>query len=58
MSGYVPALRFHLLTRFYDPLVRVFFHEVPRKLRLVAMGPPASGSASRVPARRAAALAA
>ena len=42
-NGYVPALRFHLLTRFYDPLVRYFFREVPRKLRLVAMGPPAAG---------------
>lgn len=42
-NGYVPALRFHLLTRFYDPLIRHFFREVPRKLRLIAMGPPAAG---------------
>ena len=42
-NGYVPALRFHLLTRFYDPLIRYFFREAPRKLRLIAMAPPATG---------------
>lgn len=42
-SRFVPALRFHLLTRFYDPLLRWCFREGRRKRHLIAIDPPASG---------------
>jgi ubiquinone/menaquinone biosynthesis C-methylase UbiE len=34
--GYLPALRFHSLTRFYDPIVRVTTREAEFKRRLLA----------------------
>ena len=40
---FVPALRFHFLTRFYDPLLDRFFSDSARKLRLIDLGPPGPG---------------
>lgn len=34
-AGFVPALRFHALTRFYDPLIRVGMRDTRFKRRLV-----------------------
>lgn len=42
-ARYVPALRFHWLTRFYDPLVRAAFPEERFKARLVKQAAPRSG---------------
>jgi ubiquinone/menaquinone biosynthesis C-methylase UbiE len=41
---YVPALRFHLLTRVYDPVVRWTTREATFKRRLIAQAAPAKGS--------------
>lgn len=41
---YVPALRFHLLTRLYDPVVRRTTREAEFKRRLIAQAGPAPGS--------------
>lgn len=35
-AGFIPALRFHALTRLYDPLVRLTTRELSIKRRLVA----------------------
>jgi len=40
---YVPALRFHWLTRFYDPLVRATLNEQRFKALLVAQATPRAG---------------
>jgi ubiquinone/menaquinone biosynthesis C-methylase UbiE len=42
-ARFVPALRFHFLTRFYDPLLDRLFRDTHRKLRLISLGPPAAG---------------
>lgn len=34
-AGYIPALRYHVLTRLYDPLIRVALREGRFKRRLV-----------------------
>jgi SAM-dependent methyltransferase len=41
---YVPALRFHLLTRLYDPVVRWTTREATFKQRLIAQAKPAAAS--------------
>lgn len=40
---YVPALRFHWLTRFYDPLIRVTLREDRFKALLVEQAVPQPG---------------
>lgn len=42
-SGYLPALRFAALTRFYDPLIAVTTREAAFKARLVALAALADG---------------
>ncbi|OGS49115.1 MAG: hypothetical protein A3K68_01685 [Euryarchaeota archaeon RBG_16_68_13] len=41
--GCVPALKFHSLTRFFDPVMRVAFREGPMKARLVSQMAPRPG---------------
>ena len=35
-SRYIPAFHFHWLTRWYDPMMRYFFHEEALKTALIA----------------------
>ena len=43
-AGYIPALRFRALTRFYDPLIRLTTREETFKRCLLAQASPESGS--------------
>jgi ubiquinone/menaquinone biosynthesis C-methylase UbiE len=43
-DGYIPALRFRALTRFYDPLVRLTTREETFKRRLLEQALPAPGA--------------
>jgi ubiquinone/menaquinone biosynthesis C-methylase UbiE len=45
MSGYLPALRFPVLTRFYDPLIAVTTRERAFRTALLDVAAPAAGEA-------------
>lgn len=43
-EGYIPALRFHSLTRLYDPAIRLTTREATFKQRLVTQAGPRAGN--------------